>query len=123
MLEMQSREHQSTYSKQSLKSIRVVYNEEELRAIAHVAIDADLYVLSDEIYYRLVYDDTEFKSFASLGDRVKQNTILINGVSKSYAMTGWRIGIQPQMKRYQKLSETTRATHRQHQIPLPRWQH
>ena len=70
----------------------VVYNEEELRAIAHVAIDADLYVLSDEIYYRLVYDDTEFKSFASLGDRVKQNTILINGVSKSYAMTGWRIG-------------------------------
>ena len=52
----------------------------------------DLYVISDEIYYGLVYDNKEFVSFAMLGDDVKERTILINGVSKSYAMTGWRIG-------------------------------
>jgi aspartate aminotransferase len=50
------------------------------------------YVISDEIYYGLVYDGKEFVSFAMLSDDVKERTILINGVSKSYAMTGWRIG-------------------------------
>lgn len=70
----------------------MLYTEQELRALAAVAIKHDLYVISDEIYYSLVYDDCEFVSFASLGDEVKERTILINGVSKSYSMTGWRIG-------------------------------
>ena len=52
----------------------------------------DLYIIADEIYYRLVYDGRTFTSVASLGEDVKERTILINGVSKSYAMTGWRVG-------------------------------
>ncbi len=70
----------------------MLYTEEELRALADVAAQHDLYVISDEIYYSLVYDDCEFVSFASLGEDIKARTILINGVSKSYSMTGWRIG-------------------------------
>ena len=70
----------------------VVYNEEELAAIAKTAIEADIYVISDEIYYKLIYNGCKFRSFASFGEEIKYNTILVNGVSKSYAMTGWRIG-------------------------------
>ena len=70
----------------------MMYSEEELRAIAQVCLKHDLYVIADEIYYTLIYDNRKFVSFASLGDEIKERTILINGVSKAYAMTGWRIG-------------------------------
>ena len=70
----------------------MVYTESELRALAEVCVKHDLYVIADEIYYKLMYDGKPFTSFASLGGDVKERTILINGVSKSYAMTGWRIG-------------------------------
>ena len=70
----------------------MLYSADELRALAEVCIKYDLYIISDEIYYRLVYDGRQFTSVAALGDDVKERTIIINGVSKSYAMTGWRIG-------------------------------
>ena len=70
----------------------MMYSEEELRAIADVCLKYDLYVIADEIYYTLIYDDRKFVSFASLGEEIKERTILVNGVSKAYAMTGWRIG-------------------------------
>lgn len=70
----------------------MVYNAEQLKALMEVCVKHDLYVISDEIYYGLVYDGKPFTSIASLGEEVKKRTILINGVSKSYAMTGWRIG-------------------------------
>lgn len=70
----------------------MVYNREELEAIAKVCVEKDIYIISDEIYYSLLYDGTRFTSVATLGDDVKDRTILINGVSKAYAMTGWRIG-------------------------------
>ena len=70
----------------------MLYNETELRALAEVCVKHDLYILSDEIYYGLVYDGRKFTSVASLGEDVKARTIIVNGVSKSYAMTGWRIG-------------------------------
>lgn len=70
----------------------MVYSREELAAIARVCVEKDIYVISDEIYYGLLYDGVKSVSFASLGEDVKERTILINGVSKSYAMTGWRIG-------------------------------
>lgn len=70
----------------------MLYSAEELRAIAEVCVKRDIYVIADEIYYSLVYDGAKFTSFASLGEDVKERTILVNGVSKSYAMTGWRIG-------------------------------
>lgn len=70
----------------------MIYSVEELRAIADVCVKHDLYILADEIYYQLIYDGIEFTSIASLGEEVKERTLLINGVSKSYAMTGWRVG-------------------------------
>ena len=70
----------------------MVYTRAELEAIAEVCIRRNVYVIADEIYCNLVYDDIEFVSFVSLGEAVRERTILINGVSKSYAMTGWRIG-------------------------------
>lgn len=69
-----------------------VYEAEELRKIAKILIENDIYCMSDEIYEKLVYDEAKHFSIASLGTDIKERVILINGVSKSYAMTGWRIG-------------------------------
>lgn len=70
----------------------MMYTEDELKAIADVAVKHNIYVISDEIYEKLVYTDTKHVSIASLNDKIKDLTIVINGVSKTYAMTGWRIG-------------------------------
>jgi aspartate/methionine/tyrosine aminotransferase len=68
------------------------YPRHALEALAEVVLEEDIYVIADEIYEKLVYDDFRFHSFASLGEEIKKKTIIINGVSKSYSMTGWRIG-------------------------------
>ncbi|MCY4262718.1 MAG: pyridoxal phosphate-dependent aminotransferase, partial [Candidatus Dadabacteria bacterium] len=68
------------------------YSFQELEEIVGVAIDAGLIIISDEIYEKIIYADTEHVSVCSLGKRAKESTILVNGVSKSYSMTGWRIG-------------------------------
>jgi aspartate aminotransferase len=68
-----------------------VYTRRELEEIAAVAIDAGIIVVSDEIYDELIYEG-EHVSIASLGPAIKENTIIVNGMSKTYAMTGWRIG-------------------------------
>jgi aspartate/methionine/tyrosine aminotransferase len=68
------------------------YTKDQLLALAEVIRGEDLYVITDEIYASLVYDNFKFTSFAALGDDLKKKTIIINGVSKSYSMTGWRIG-------------------------------
>ena len=70
----------------------MMYNREELEGLAQVCVEKDIYVVADEIYSCLVYDGRPFVSFASLGEEVKKRTVLVNGVSKAYAMTGWRIG-------------------------------
>ena len=70
----------------------MVYSREELEAIAAVCVKHGIYVIADEIYYGLLYDGVQFTSVPSLSDEVRDLTILINGVSKSYAMTGWRVG-------------------------------
>ena len=68
-----------------------VYSKEELEKIAEVAVDNDILIISDEIYQKITYDQ-EAVSIAALGSEVKKRTIVIDGVSKAYAMTGWRIG-------------------------------
>ena len=68
------------------------YTKEELKAIAEVAEEHDFYIISDEIYEKLIYDNFKFVSFAELNESMKKRTIIINGVSKAFAMTGWRIG-------------------------------
>ena len=70
----------------------MMYSRKELEAIAKVCVEKDIYVISDEIYYHLVYDNEEFVSLAAISPEIKERTLLVNGVSKSYAMTGWRIG-------------------------------
>ena len=69
-----------------------VYTREELEAIVNVAAEEDIYVLSDEIYEKLVYDDVKHVSIGSLSKEAYDLTITVNGFSKSYAMTGWRLG-------------------------------
>lgn len=69
-----------------------VYTREELEQIGEVAAGEDILILSDEIYEKLVYDDTEHVSIASLSKELYDLTITVNGFSKSYAMTGWRLG-------------------------------
>ena len=69
-----------------------VFTREELQAIGDLAIEKDLSIVSDEIYEFLVYDGAEHVSIASLSPEIKERTIVINGMSKAYAMTGWRIG-------------------------------
>ncbi len=69
-----------------------VYDRKELEGIAAVCVRRGIRIISDEIYERLVYDIPEYVSLASLGPEVRDRTVTINGVSKAYAMTGWRIG-------------------------------
>ncbi|KAB2825985.1 MAG: pyridoxal phosphate-dependent aminotransferase, partial [Candidatus Dadabacteria bacterium] len=68
------------------------YNEVELRRIVDVAMEAGLTIISDEIYDKIIFDGIKHTPVATLGEDVKKATILVNGVSKTYAMTGWRIG-------------------------------
>lgn len=68
------------------------YSRKEMEEIAEVAVEKRILIISDDIYEKLVYDGFNFTSIASLGKEVKDLTIVVNGVSKAYAMTGWRIG-------------------------------
>lgn len=68
-----------------------VYTKEDLQIIADFAVKHDIYVISDEIYEKLIYQGNHV-SIASLGEKIKELTIVVNGMSKCYAMTGWRIG-------------------------------
>ena len=70
----------------------MVYGRTELQAFAEILVGHDLYVLSDEIYEHILYDGRERVSIASLGPRMLERTLIVNGLSKAYAMTGWRVG-------------------------------
>ncbi len=69
-----------------------VYSRQELESIAEICVKHKIYVISDEIYEKLVYDGLNFISFAALGKDIYDLTLTVNGVSKAYSMTGWRIG-------------------------------
>ena len=69
-----------------------VYSENELAALAEVALDEEIYILSDEIYEKLTYEDAKHSSLASFSKEVYNLTFTVNGFSKPYAMTGWRLG-------------------------------
>lgn len=69
-----------------------IYDREQLEEIADIAISRKLLIVSDEIYEKLIYENGKHISIASLGEGVKRLTLVVNGVSKSYSMTGWRIG-------------------------------
>lgn len=68
------------------------YSREELQAIAEVCVREQIWVISDEIYEKLLYDGQRFTSIASLGEAIKKLTVVVNGFSKAFSMTGWRLG-------------------------------
>ncbi|MHB1167592.1 MAG: aminotransferase class I/II-fold pyridoxal phosphate-dependent enzyme, partial [Carboxydocellales bacterium] len=79
-----------------------VYSQAELEALGKVIEEKRIYVIADEIYEKLLYDGLEHISIASLSVGLKELTVLINGVSKAYAMTGWRIGYTASASRIAK---------------------
>ena len=79
-----------------------VYTEEEIRAIADVCVRHNIVVLSDEMYEKLIYGGEKQFSIASVSPEMKELTIIVNGVSKSYAMTGWRLGFVAAPKHFAK---------------------
>ncbi len=68
------------------------YTRAELAELAEVCLARGLWVVSDEIYEKLIYDGRSFTSIAALGEQIKARTVVVNGLSKSYSMTGWRVG-------------------------------
>lgn len=75
-----------------------IYSKEELIEIAEFAKENDLIIISDEIYEKLIYDDNKHISIASISEDAYKRTIVVNGLSKSYAMTGWRVGYSASSK-------------------------
>ena len=69
-----------------------VYSREELETLGEIALGEDILILSDEIYEKLVYDEVEHVSIASISQELRNLTIVVNGFSKAYSMTGWRVG-------------------------------
>jgi aspartate aminotransferase len=68
------------------------YTKKDLEKIAEIALSKNIFVISDEIYEKIVYDGFKFTSIASLSEEMKKRTIIVHGVAKTYSMTGWRIG-------------------------------
>ncbi len=87
----------------------MIYTREELEAIADVVVKKDIYVIADEMYEYLVYDGNEFVSIASLNDEIYKRTITCSGLSKSYSMTGWRIGYAGAPKEIAKLMSSIQS--------------
>lgn len=70
----------------------MIYSKEELQQLGQVCLEHDILIVSDEIYEKLIYGGAEYTSIAELSHELQEQTLIINGVSKSYSMTGWRIG-------------------------------
>jgi len=87
----------------------MVYSEDELKAIADIAVSKNIFIISDEIYEKLIYDGNKHVSIASLNDKIKDLTIIVNGVSKSYSMTGWRIGYTASNEKIAKIMSNVQS--------------
>ncbi len=86
-----------------------IYSREELVEIAEFAKENDLIIISDEIYEKLIYDENKHVSIASISEDAYNRTIVINGLSKSYAMTGWRVGYSASNKEIAKLMSSIQS--------------
>lgn len=97
-----------------------IYTKDELTSIVNVALDNNIFILSDEIYERIRYTD-KFTSIAALSDEAKEITITINGLSKSAAMTGWRVGYSASSKRIAKAISTIQGHLVSHPSTISQW--
>ena len=87
----------------------IVYSEDELKKLAEFIVNNKLIVISDEIYEKLIYDGKKHVSIASLGKEIFDRTIVINGFSKSCAMTGWRVGYSAAPKKFTDIFKKIQA--------------
>ena len=87
----------------------MIYSREELEALAKVIVEKDIYVVSDEMYEYLIYGEEEHVSIGSLGKEIYERTITCSGLSKSYAMTGWRIGYTGASREITKLMSSVQS--------------
>lgn len=87
----------------------VVYDKEELRAIAELCLAGGVTIISDEIYEKIIFDGKEHFSIAAVSDEARAATIVVNGVSKSYSMTGWRIGYAAGDKKVMSMVSTLQS--------------
>lgn len=87
----------------------MLYQKEELVKIAEIAAEKGIFVISDEIYEELIYDGIKHTSIASLGEKIREQTIVINGMSKAYSMTGWRIGYTASNKELAKIMSNVQS--------------
>jgi aspartate aminotransferase len=87
----------------------VVYDKEELRAIAELCLAGNVTIISDEIYEKIIFDGKEHFSIAAVSDEARAATIVVNGVSKSYSMTGWRIGYAAGDKKVMNMVSTLQS--------------
>lgn len=87
----------------------IVYNKNELEEIAQIAKKYNLIIISDEIYEKLIYDGKEHVSIASLSEDAYERTIVINGLSKTYAMTGWRVGYTASSAKLAKIMSSVQS--------------
>jgi len=87
----------------------MVYSKELLEAVADLAVRKNLYIVSDEIYEKIIYDGLSHISIASFGEKIKEQTIIVNGVSKSYSMTGWRIGYTASNEKIAKIMSNVQS--------------
>jgi len=97
-----------------------VYTRQQLEALVEVCISHGIYIISDEIYERICYSD-KFVSTASLSDKAKEITITINGLSKSAAMTGWRIGYSASNEKIAKAISTIQGHLVSHPSTISQW--
>ena len=93
-----------------------VLAEDVLKELAEIAVKNDIMIISDEVYERLLYDDAKHISIASLPG-MKERTITLNGFSKAYSMTGWRLGYAAAAKRLSRLSISCISTWLPVQVP------
>lgn len=87
----------------------LAYDKDTLERIAEIILKHDIYIISDEIYEKLTYDGFKHISIASLDKELKRKTIVVNGLSKSYAMTGWRIGFAAGPREFIKVMESIQS--------------
>lgn len=88
----------------------MIYSKEELQQLGEVCLEHNILIVSDEIYEKLIYGDSKYTSIAQLSNELKEQTLIINGVSKSHSMTGWRIGYAAGNKQFIK-AMTNLASH------------
>lgn len=87
----------------------MIYSRQELESLAKVIVEKDIYVVADEMYEYLIYGEDEHVSIGSLGKEIYERTITCSGLSKSYAMTGWRIGYTGASKEITKLMSSVQS--------------